>query len=129
MLYEGFSPSAAYRAFKEEHGEDAYNLVGLLYIASELDDLYDADTDDGEFDELCELVLDLYLDEIFEAYDIVDVTEAVRYIIGDSNYTVKSYVARWRRDREAVAEEALALLEREVGAFDDAADEYEDEEE
>ena len=127
MSYNGFSAGAAYRAFKEEHGEDAYNLINLLYIASELDDLYDPDVDEGEFDELCELVLDLYLDEQFEPYDVVDVSEAVRYIIGDSNYTVKSYVASYQRNRDRVAEEVLALLEREIGEYDE--DDEEDDEE
>lgn len=109
MAYNGFSPGREYQVFKDVHGEDTFITMNLLYIAFELSELYD-DAIVDDFDELCEDVLELSLDEEFENYDIVSVADAVNYIIHDSNYTVHEYHRTYKRNPDKVHEELLALL-------------------
>jgi hypothetical protein len=114
MAYNGFSPARELQSFKEEHGEDTFIMLNLLYIAFEISDLYD-DAIADDFDELCEDVLELSLDEEFENFDVVSVADAVDYIIHDSNYTVKEYHKTYKRDPDKVHEELLALLNADDG--------------
>lgn len=112
MAYNGFSPSAEFLKFQQEHGEDTYITMNLLYTAFETFELYDPDTDEGEFDELCEIILEMSLDDEFENFTVIEVADGVLFIIRDSNYTVREYVETYRRRRDKVVEELLALLEK-----------------
>lgn len=112
MAYNGFSPAAEFSRFQQEHGEDTYITINLLYIAFEIFELYDPDTDEGEFDELCEIILEMALDDSFENYTIIDVADGALFIIRDSNYTVREYVQTYRRRKDKVVEELQALLEK-----------------
>ncbi|MDR3645729.1 MAG: hypothetical protein P4M02_11725 [Clostridia bacterium] len=113
MAYNGFVPSKEFQKFQKEHGEDTFIMMNLLYAAFEMNDVYDENTDEGEYDDLCDIVLEMFLDDEFEDYTLVDVADGAVYIINDSNYTVREYVETYRRKRDKVVEELLALLERE----------------
>jgi hypothetical protein len=121
MSYNGFSAGKEYFKFFEQHGEDTDNMINLLYIAYQISELYDENNAD-DFDELCEDILDTYFDDSFENYNVVSVTDAVLYIIKDSNYTVTSYIKRYRKSKDIMLEELLAQLEDE-----EPIEEYEDE--
>lgn len=109
----GFVPSEEYRKFEQQNGEDTFLRMNLLYIAFELSDLYsEANNAKGEFDELCEDVLEIYLDDQFDGFTVVDIADGVSFIIGDSNYTLLEYTRRYRHDRGEIAEELLAYLKK-----------------
>lgn len=109
----GFVPSEEYRKFEQQNGEDTFLRMNLLYIAFELSDLYsEADNAKGEFDELCEDVLEIYLDDQFDGFTVVDIADGVSFIIGDSNYSLLEYTHRYRRGRGEICEELLAYLQK-----------------
>jgi hypothetical protein len=110
MAYKDFVPSEEFKKFRDANGEDTYIKLNLLYIAFELYELYDGENVGSEFDDLCEDILELSLSEEFEDFDIIEISEAVVYIIRDSNYTVKEYENTYKRNREKVVEELLAVL-------------------
>lgn len=113
MSIEGFVPSKEFANFGELHGEDTFIRLNLLYIAFDMNEIYSEENNqNGEFDELCEDVLELYLDDQFDEYNIVDVADGVVFIIGDSNYSVSEYVRTYKRNREKVCEELLAYLNK-----------------
>lgn len=113
MPSDGFVPSAEYRRFSEQNGEDTFLRMNLLYIAFELNELYSEENNQkGEFDELCADILELYLDDAFESFNVVDVADGVQFIITDSNYSISEYTHTYRRDRGKVAEELLAYLQK-----------------
>lgn len=112
MPYNGFVPSEELQKFEQEHGEDSFIMMNLLYAAFEMGDLFDPDNDEGEFDELCDDVVEMFLDDQFENFTVVDVADGVMYIISDSNYTVRSYTEAYRRHKDRSMEELLAFLTR-----------------
>ncbi|CDZ23718.1 hypothetical protein CCDG5_0587 [[Clostridium] cellulosi] len=113
MAEEAFIPSVEYKKFAEANGEDTFIRMNLLYIAFELNDLYSEENNaDGEFDELCEDILDMYLDDQFEGFNVIDIADGAAFIIEDSNYTVHEYVRTYRRNREKICEELLAYLNK-----------------
>ena len=120
MTFNDFVPSVEYKKFQEQHGEDTFIKLNLLYLAFEMDELNDESIMDGAFDELCEDVLEISLSEDFEGYNIIDIADAVMFIIRDSNYTVAQYHDRYKRKPEIICEELLACL--------DSSDEPSDEE-
>jgi hypothetical protein len=121
MSYNGFSGGKEYFKFLEQHGEDTDNMINLLYIAYQISELYDEDSA-NDFDELCEDILEIYFDDSFEDYNVVTVADTVLFIIKDSNYTVTSYIKRYRRSKDIMLEELLAQLEDE-----EPIEEYEEE--
>lgn len=121
MSYNGFSPSKELFEFHEKHGDDTDNMINLLYIAYQISELYDENNSD-DFDELCEDILDIYFDDSFEDYNAATITDAVLFIIKDSNYTVISYVKRYRKSKDIMIEELHAHLEDE-----EIVEEYEEE--
>lgn len=112
MTYKDYIPSEEYKKFEQLHGEDTFIKLNLLYIAFELNELCDECGGDSAFDELCEDVLEIALDEAFERYNVIDVADAVEFIIHDSNYTVGSYESAYQRNKERVCEELLAYLDK-----------------
>lgn len=113
MSLENYIPSAEFNKFQEENGEDTFLKINLLYIAFELNDLYSEENNQkGEFDELCEDVLELYLDDQFDGYTVIDVADGVMFIINDSNYSISEYTRTYKRNREKICEELLALLQK-----------------
>lgn len=121
MSYNGFSAGTEYFKFLEQHGEDTDNMINLLYIAYQISELYD-EYNSNDFDELCEDILEIYFDDSFEDFNVVTVADPVLFIIKDSNYTVSSYVQRYRRSKDIMLEELLAQLES-----DEPMEDYEDE--
>lgn len=113
MALDDFVPSKEYKKFEEMNGEDTFIKLNLLYIAFEMNDIYSEESNQkGEFDKLCEDVLEIYLDEQFENYNVVDVADAVVFIINDSNYSVLEYVITYQRNRDKICEELLAYLDK-----------------
>lgn len=113
MEENSFVPSREYQKFAELNGEDTFIRLNLLYIAFELNELYSEENNQkGEFDELCEDVLEIYLDDQFESFNVVDIADGVAFIIDDSNYTIAEYVRTYRRNREKICEELLAYLNK-----------------
>lgn len=112
MSYNGFSASNEYLKFNEQHGEDTDNMINLIYIAYQISELY-SEENANDFDELCEDILEIYFDDSFEDYNVISVTDAVLFIIKDSNYTVSSYVKRYKKSKDIMMEELLAQLEDE----------------
>lgn len=111
MPIEGFSPSAEYRKIAGQYGDDTFLKLNLIYLAFEMDEINDDAIQGSEFDDLCEDVLEIALDEQFEPYDIIDIADAVVFIIHDSNYTVREYETTYKKRRDKVCEELLAYLE------------------
>jgi hypothetical protein len=113
MALEGFAPGATFKDFEEKNGEDTFIRINLLYLAFAMNELNTEENNgDGEFDELCEDVLEIYLDDQFDEFNVLDVADGAMFIIADSNYTVKEYVRTYKRDRERVCEELLAYLQK-----------------
>jgi hypothetical protein len=113
MALGDFVPSGEYKKFEEINGEDTFIKLNLLYIAFEMNEIYSEESNQrGEFDELCRDVLEIYLDDEFETYNVVDVADAVVFIINDSNYTIAEYVSTYKRNAEKVSEELFAYLEK-----------------
>jgi len=113
MALDDFVPSGEYKKFEEINGEDTFIKLNLLYIAFEMNEIYSEESNQrGEFDELCRDVLEIYLDDEFETYNVVDVADAVVFIINDSNYTIAEYVSTYKRNAEKVSEELFAYLEK-----------------
>lgn len=113
MALEGFAPGAAFKDFGEKNGEDTFIRINLLYLAFAMNELNTEENNaSGEFDELCEDILEIYLDDQFDDFNILDVADGAMFIIADSNYTVKEYVRTYKRDREKICEELLAYLQR-----------------
>ena len=110
MAYQDFLPTRELKRLQEEYGDDFYIKINLLYIAFEMSELYDENSNETEFNELCEDILEISLDEQFEDYDIIDIADAAMYIISDSNYTVRDYEKTYKRNKEKVTEELLAVL-------------------
>jgi hypothetical protein len=125
MSYNGFSGGKEYFNFLEQHGEDTDNMINLLYIAYQISELYDEDNPD-DFDELCEDILEIYFDDDFEDYNVVNIADAVLFIIKDSNYTVQSYIKRYRKSKDIMLEELLAQLESEEPMDDEDEEESQD---
>ena len=111
MAYKDFSPSQELAKFQQENGEDTYIKLNLLYIAFTLNEL-NGDSAGADFDDLCEDVLEISLDDAFDDFNLIDVAEGVSFIIQDSNYTLHEYDRTYKRDRERVCEELLAYLEK-----------------
>lgn len=111
MAIEGFSPSAEYRKISEQYGEDTFLKLNLIYLAFEMDEINDDDIQGSEFDDLCEDALEIALDPQFESYNLIDIADAMVFIIHDSNYTVREYEATYKKRRDKVCEELLAYLE------------------
>lgn len=111
MAIEGFSPSAEYRKISEQYGEDTFLKLNQIYLAFEMDEINDDGIQGGEFDDLCEDVLEIALDPQFESYNLIDIADAVVFIIHDSNYTVREYETSYKKRRDTVCEELLAYLE------------------
>lgn len=111
MLPENFSPAGEIAAFRETNGEDSFNKINLLYIASML---YkpDSEVETEDFDRLCEDLLDLSLDEAFDGYTTPAVVKAAKFIMKDSSYTVPSYARACENRRDRVTEELLYLLDK-----------------
>lgn len=118
MSFSDFTPSLEYKKFEEQHGEDTFIKLNLLYIAFDMNELNDENIQGSEFDDLCEDVLEISLDEAFESFNIIDIADAVVFIIHDSNYSVAEYEGVYKRKREKICEELLAYLEsqRESGS-------------
>lgn len=113
MAIENFVASKEYKKFEETNGEDTFIRMNLIYIAFEMNDIYsDESNQNGEFDELCEDVLEIYLDEQFDSYNVVDVADGVEFIITDSNYSIAEYTRTYKRNRGKICEELLAYLEK-----------------
>lgn len=113
MALENFAPSLEYKKFEEANGEDTFLKINLIYIAFEMNELYsDENNQDGQFDELCEDVLEIYLDGTFDDYNIVDVIDGVVFIIKDSNYSISEYVRTYKNNRDKIIEELLAYLDK-----------------
>lgn len=113
MSLEDFVPSKEYQKFEEMNGEDTFIRLNLLYIAFEMNEINSEENNTkGEFDELCEDVLEIYLDEQFDKYNVVDIADSVVFIIKDSNYSVAEYTRTYRRNREKICEELLAYLNK-----------------
>lgn len=111
MAIEGFVPSAEYKKFKAQHGEDTFIRLNLLYIAFEMNELLtDENNKNGEFDELCEDVLEMYLDDQFDDFNVVDIADGVLFIMNDSNYSISEYTRTYKKNREKICEELLAYL-------------------
>jgi hypothetical protein len=111
MPFSDFVPSLEYKKFEEQHGEDTFIKLNLLYIAFDMNELNDENIMSSEFDDLCEDVLEISLDEAFESYNVIDIADAVVFIIRDSNYTVLEYEKTYKRKRDKICEELLAYLE------------------
>jgi hypothetical protein len=111
MSFSDFIPSLEYKRFEEQHGDDTFIKLNLLYIAFDMNELYDENIMDREFDDLCEDVLEISLNEDFERFNIIDIADAVVFIINDSNYTVKEYETAYKRKQERILEELLSYLE------------------
>jgi hypothetical protein len=112
MSFDDFIPSVEYQKFEDQHGEDTFIKLNLLYIAFEINELNDENIKENEFDDLCEDILEISLDESFEAYNIIDIADAVVFIIHDSNYSVMEYERVYKRNRDKICEELLAYLEK-----------------
>lgn len=112
MTFEDYLPSREYEKLEEQWGEDTFLKLNLLYIAFEMDELNDEGIRGGEFDELCEDVLEISLREDFERYNIIDIADGVVFIIRDSNYTVAEYEHAYHTKNERICEELLAYLEK-----------------
>ncbi len=113
MALDDFVPSREYKNFEEQNGEDTFIKLNLMYIAFEMSDIYSEESNQqGEFDELCKDVLEIYLDDQFESYNVIDVADAVVFIINDSNYSIMEYVITYKRKREKICEELLAYLDK-----------------
>lgn len=113
MPSEGFIPSGEFRKFSEINGEDTFLRMNLLYIAFELNELYSEENNQkGEFDELCADILELYLDDAFESFNVVDVADGVLFIMNDSNYSISEYTRTYKRNRGKIVEELLAYLQK-----------------
>lgn len=111
MAIEGFVPSAEYKKFEAQHGEDTFIRLNLLYIAFEMNELLtDENNKNGEFDELCEDVLEMYLDDQFDDFNVVDIADGVLFIMNDSNYSISEYTRTYKKNREKICEELLAYL-------------------
>lgn len=111
MAIEGFVPSAEYKKFEAQHGEDTFIRLNLLYIAFEMNELLtDENNKNGEFDELCEDVLEMYLDDQFNDFNVVDIADGVLFIMNDSNYSISEYTRTYKKNREKICEELLAYL-------------------
>lgn len=122
MAIEGFVPSAEYKKFEQANGEDTFIRINLMYIAFELNDIYSEENNkNGEFDELCEDILEIYLDDQFDGFNVIDIADGAAFIIGDSNYSVSEYTRTYKRDREKICEELLAYLrkQRRIASQDD----------
>ena len=120
MSLENFAPGREYKNFEEKHGEDTFIDLNLLYIAFEINDIYDEEnSENGEFDELCADILEMYLDDQFDSFNVVDVADGVDFIIKDSNYTVKEYILRYKRNKEKMCEELLAYLNKQRKTADE----------
>ena len=111
MSFSDFVPSLEYKRFEEQHGDDTFIKLNLLYIAFDMNELNDENIMDHEFDDLCEDVLEISLNEDFERFNIIDIADAVVFIINDSNYTVKEYESVYKRKQEKILEELLSYLE------------------
>jgi hypothetical protein len=111
MSFSDFVPSLEYKRFEEQHGDDTFIKLNLLYIAFDMNELYDENIMDHEFDDLCEDVLEISLNEDFERFNIIDIADAVVFIINDSNYTVKEYETVYKSKQEKILEELLSYLE------------------
>ena len=111
MTFSDFIPSNEYRKFEDQHGEDSFIKLNLLYLALEMNELNDENVTDDSFDELCEDVLEISLNEAFESYNIIDIADAVIFIIRDSNYTVAQYHARYKLKSDVICEELIAFIE------------------
>ena len=124
MNFSDFSPSAEYKKFETQYGEDTFLKLNLLYIAFDMNELNDEKIIDTEFDDLCEDVLEISLNEDFERFNIIDIADAVVFIIRDSNYTVKEYETAYHSKNERILEELLAYLEstRETSASEETDD-------
>jgi hypothetical protein len=113
MSLENFAPSIEYKKFEEQHGEDTFIDLNLLYIAFEINDIREEkNPKDEEFDELCADILEMYLDDRFDSFNVVDVADGVDFIIKDSNYSIKEYILRYKRDKDQMCEELLAYLNK-----------------
>lgn len=112
MTYDDFAPGAEYKKIQEKYGDDTFIKLNLIYIAFEMDELNDENIDDGEFDDLCEDILEISLDENFGNFNVIDIADAAVFIIHDSNYTVREYERTYKRNRDKVCEELLAYLEK-----------------
>lgn len=118
MALENFSPSGAYNEFENQNGEDTYIKLNLMYIAMELNEVYSEENNkNGEFDDLCEDVLEMYLDDAFEGYKVEDIADGIIFIMGDSNYSIKEYTHTYRHNKDKITEELLAYLNRERRNF------------
>lgn len=114
MALNDFVPSKEYKKFEEANGEDTFLKLNLLYLAFEMNDIYSEEKNrNGEFDELCADVLEIYLDDQFNDYNVIDVADGVMFIINDSNYSIAEYVQTYKRNREKICEELLAYLDKE----------------
>jgi hypothetical protein len=108
-----FIPSAEYKKFEETHGEDTFIRLNLMYIAFELNDIYSEESNEkGEFDELCEDILEIYLDDQFDGFNVIDIADGVSFIIDDSNYSISEYVRTYKKNRDKICEELLAYLNK-----------------
>jgi hypothetical protein len=114
MAFNDYSPSGEFAKFQELHGEDTFIKLNLLYIAFEFDELNNQTVDSNDFDELCEDILEISLDEAFESYNVIDIADAALFIIKDSNYSVGEYARTYKRNSIRVKEEILALLEKNI---------------
>jgi hypothetical protein len=113
MALSDFVPSKEYKKFEEINGEDTFIKLNLLYLAFEMNDIYSEEhNQNGEFDELCNDVLEIYLDDQFDDYNVIDVADGVMFIINDSNYSIAEYVRTYKRNREKICEELLAYLDK-----------------
>lgn len=113
MSLENYVPSKEYKDFEKQNGEDTFIKLNLLYLAFAMNEIYsDEKNKEGEFDELCRDVLDMYLDDQFDSYNIIDIAEGTMFIIKDSNYTIKEYVRTYERNHEKICEELLAYLDK-----------------
>ena len=121
MTFSDFVPSEEYQKIAQAYGDDTFIKLNLIYIAFEMDEINDENIQGGEFDELCEDVLEISLDPAFERYNIIDIADGVVFIIHDSNYTVAEYERTYKQKKEKICEELLAYL--------DNRDRYRDEEE
>lgn len=112
MAFNDFVPSQEYKKFEEKYGEDSFIKLNLLYLAFEMDELNDEKIEGTEFDDLCEDVLEISLDESFAKFNLIDIADAVVFIIHDSNYSVREYEHVYKRNRDKICEELLAYLEK-----------------
>lgn len=118
MSLENFVPGAEYKKFADENGEDAFIKLNLLYIAMELDEINTVENNqNGEFDALCEDVLEIYLDEQFDGYNVEDIADGIMFIMSDSNYSIKEYTRTYKNNRDKICEELLAYLNKERRNF------------